>query len=250
MSSISKKIFISYSHDTKEYKEQVRKLADTLRIDYGLDVMGDFYIEDNPAGKQLPDLMENIRSSDKVICLLSPFYKIKADEGKGGVGYEKTIITDELFNDMGSEKFIPISLCKDIDFKEIAPHFLTSTRKAILRNAYQSDEEFIEDVAREIWTMPKNPKPPLGKNKLLSQEKKITDATEIDIGNIIEPSSHEIIFKNALFYAKNNDETNFRLLLKRVKKKVFVNLILFAKNMRTLSILKMKLNCMRLWTNL
>lgn len=216
-----KKVFVSYSHDSKEHKEKVRHMADVLREQYNLNVIGDFYDEDNPAGGQLPDLMEKIRSCDNVLCILSPLYKIKANEGKGGVGYEKTIITDELFHNIGSDKFIPVLFIEDVKFKDCVPDFLTSTRKALLRSASASHDSFIEEIARSIWVLPKKPKPPLGKNKLLSAESVMIDAESIDIEEIVLATNYQIIFKSALFYAKKNDEINFRTLLKKVRNQVF-----------------------------
>lgn len=218
-----KKVFISYSHDSSEHKKRIHRLADILRLDYELDVTGDFYDEDSPAGAQLPDLMEKIRECDRVICVLTPEYKTKADEGKGGVGYEKTIITDQLFHDIGSNKFIPIVISEDLKLNECTPNFLTSTRKAILSSEYENNELFIEEIARAIHYIPKNPKPPLGKNKLLDQ-KMIIDAENIDIERITDDSNCKIIFETSKHYANINDEINFRRLLNKVKKQVFIRL--------------------------
>ena len=41
-------------------------------------------------------------------------YVKKADEGKGGVGYEAMIVTGELVKNLGTSKFIPIVKQKSV----------------------------------------------------------------------------------------------------------------------------------------
>lgn len=226
------KVFISYAWDSKLHKKIVRSLADTLRITYGIDVIGDFYDEDNPPGGLITNFMESkIPQCDKVICVLTPTYKIKANEVTGGVGYEKSIITDELYRNMGSSKFIPVILSTELTLEDCAPQFLTSTRRALLRSSYETEELLIEEIARAIHEIPKKPKPPIGKNKLLDKEQDniVSNAEKIDISVITESQNHKIIFENALHYAKSNDEANFRLLFKKVKEQVFMDLIAFQE---------------------
>lgn len=218
-------IFISYSHDTDDHKIKVRELADTLRIRYGIDVIGDFYEEDNPTGGQLPDLMEKIRVCDKVICILTPLYKLKADEARGGVGYEKTIITSELYENVGSSKFIPVILDPNLDFSNCIPNFLTKTRKTIVRATFSSNDDFIDEIGRVIHQRPKNPKPPLGKNILDQMPEVAIPIEQIDISQVIKGDSYQVVFDAALFYAKQNDEYSYRSLAKKVKKEVIKELL-------------------------
>ncbi|KTC93588.1 toll/interleukin-1 receptor domain-containing protein [Legionella cincinnatiensis] len=218
-------IFISYSHDTHDHKVKVRELADTLRIKYGIDVIGDFYEEDNPTGGQLPDLMEKIRICDKVICILTPLYKLKADEARGGVGYEKTIITSELYENVGSSKFIPVILDENLDFNDCIPNFLTKTRKTIVRSTFNSNDDFIDEIGRVIYQRPKNPKPPLGRNILDQMPEVAIPIEQIDIVQVIKENNHQVVFDTALFYAKQNDEHSYRALAKKVKKEVIKELL-------------------------
>lgn len=219
------KVFISYSHETNDHKDKVRSLADELRIKYGLDVSGDFYEEDNPTGGQLPDLMEQIRFCDRVICILTPVYKNKANEAKGGVGYEKTIITSQLYEDIGSSKFIPVIIDETLDFNDCIPDFLTITRKAILRSTFNSNDSFVKEIARVIHKRPEKPKPPLGKNILDEEPQLEISIDQIDFTTIVKSESYPIIFETALFYAKKNDEHNYRALVKKVKKQVIQQLL-------------------------
>jgi hypothetical protein len=69
-------VFISYSWDSKDHKDWVRKLADYL-IDNGVNVILDQY--DLAAGKILTYFMESaVEKADKVIIILTPGYKLKS----------------------------------------------------------------------------------------------------------------------------------------------------------------------------
>ena len=49
-----------------------------------------------------------ISRADRVLMLCSDPYVQKADDGKGGVGYEAMIVTGELGKNLAMNKFIPI----------------------------------------------------------------------------------------------------------------------------------------------
>lgn len=99
-----KVIFISYCWESDEHKAWVKKLADdlsdefTVRIDQKL-----------PFGVELTKFMEEaVATSDKVLIIATPEYKRKADNRIRGVGYETSLITDDLVTDQNKIKFIPI----------------------------------------------------------------------------------------------------------------------------------------------
>lgn len=99
-------IFISYSWDDEDHKKWIKKLADDL-ISLGHNVLVDQY--DLIAGDSITQFMEeSITKSDKIIVVLTPTYKIKSVERKGGVGYEQQIISAEIMQGVGRRKFIPI----------------------------------------------------------------------------------------------------------------------------------------------
>jgi hypothetical protein len=50
-----------------------------------------------------------IRESDFVLLICTPIFAQKANAGVGGVGYEKSMVTGEIFEEAAStEKFVPI----------------------------------------------------------------------------------------------------------------------------------------------
>ena len=99
-------IFISYSHDSEKHKQWALKLAEDLRM-ASLKVT----IDQNHLrlGDDITAFMENgLSNSHRVIVICSENYVAKADNNKGGVGYEKMIISSELVQNLGTRKFIPI----------------------------------------------------------------------------------------------------------------------------------------------
>lgn len=97
------KCFISYSRDNSIHKEWVRKLGEELRKN-GVDVTLDQW--DLGPGMDLLSFMEtSIRESSFVLLVCSPEFAVKANTSSGGVGYEKGIVSGEIFYKLGSEKW-------------------------------------------------------------------------------------------------------------------------------------------------
>ena len=109
------KVFISYSHDSLDHKKWVLDLALRLRNN-GIDAIIDQW--DLKPGDDLPHYMEtNLASADYVLMICTKNYVSKANEGKGGVGYEKMIITSKLLAQINENKIIPIIKHSDSKLK-------------------------------------------------------------------------------------------------------------------------------------
>ena len=114
-------VLISYAWEEEdaEYMNWVERFAGDLRNN-GINAQIDKY---QPHGTDLVKFMLNsIRTAQKVLCILTPKYKEKAESGKGGAAYEGTIISHEIYNDQDTIKFIPI-LSKG-DFRSSTPDFI------------------------------------------------------------------------------------------------------------------------------
>lgn len=99
-----KKIFISYCWEDEEHQKWVHQLAKDLeeKFDVVIDIK-------QPLGTELNHFMEKMVSdSDKVLIIATPEYKGRADGRIKGVGYETSLITNELVSDQNKIKFIPI----------------------------------------------------------------------------------------------------------------------------------------------
>ena len=99
------KVFISYSHDSPEHKQWVSELSTKLRhkgVDAILD-QWDLRLGDDPTL-----FMEiGVRDSDRVLVICTDSYVGKANAGEGGVGYERMIVTAQLVQNLGTNKFNP-----------------------------------------------------------------------------------------------------------------------------------------------
>lgn len=97
-------VFISYSWEDEVHKERVERFVQLLRKN-NIYVL---YDQDMALGERVTDFMEMISRSEYVLFICTPKYKEKADLGKGGVKFEKNIITAELYERGNETKFIPV----------------------------------------------------------------------------------------------------------------------------------------------
>ena len=112
------KVFISYSWDSEEHKEQVLSLANTLRNPWGIETDIDQYVRAKPpfTPPQGWDLWmeKRIEWAEFVLIVCTETYKrrFRGDEEPGigrGVTWEGTIIRQHLYNDqLVNTKFIPV----------------------------------------------------------------------------------------------------------------------------------------------
>lgn len=99
-----KKIFISYSWEEDAHNKWVHELAEKLRKKFDVEID-----ERIPLGMDISVFMESkVANSDRVLMILSPIYKQKADSRISGVGYESVLMSGELYKNQDSIKFVPI----------------------------------------------------------------------------------------------------------------------------------------------
>lgn len=106
MNELDPIVFIHYSWDNEDHKNWALYLADRLISD-GVEIFFDRY--DLKLGSNNNYFMEKISKANKVLLIMTPEYKKKADERLNGIGYEYQIISTEFSKNISSnEKFIPI----------------------------------------------------------------------------------------------------------------------------------------------
>jgi hypothetical protein len=153
------KVFISYSHDSDEHKTWLIQLATRLRSN-GVDVILDAW--NTKLGSDLASFMEQgLSKSQRVICVCSEKYITKANDGKGGAGYEKQIMTAELVIDQNTNWIIPLVVNNSSSKK--MPTFL-GARKYISFEDPKLYEAKYEELLRDILEEPLLPIPPIGRN--------------------------------------------------------------------------------------
>ncbi|HAS6231978.1 toll/interleukin-1 receptor domain-containing protein [Vibrio vulnificus] len=152
------KVFISYSHDDQEHKLWVLQLAHRLR-NSGVDAILDQFRLG--LGSDLSSFMEHsIDESDRIIMVCTDNYVKKADSGKGGVGYEKMIITSEYMRKIDSTKVIPL-------IKQNGSHDVPMFLKTKLFVDFSKTDEYevaFDELLREIHGVPLFSEPPVGNN--------------------------------------------------------------------------------------
>jgi len=154
-------VFVSYSWDSEEHKLWVLKLsADLIRS--GVKVL----IDEWDLIKYQNDLhlfMESgIRDSDFVLIVCTPNYAQRANDRKGGVGVENTIITGEYHDKKTGVKYLPIVRDYRVKITESMPTYL-KTKSAIDFKQNEKYDQKIEELIRRILNIPRYQKPKLGK---------------------------------------------------------------------------------------
>lgn len=158
---IPPKVFISYSWTSPEYEETVLELATRLRND-GIDIVLDKW--ELKEGQDKYHFMEQMVKSDdvkKVLLLCDKKYKEKADSRKGGVGTESQIISQEIYNNVSQEKFIPIVMKRDESGKEYLPVFVKNRIFVDLSDDERYEQGY-ERLIRNLLNQPLYKKPELG----------------------------------------------------------------------------------------
>ncbi len=150
--------FISYSWDSEPHRIWVRSLAERLQSS-GVKTYLDQW--DVQPGADLTRYMEaSIRESEFVLLICTPSFAEKANAGLGGVGYEKLIVTGEIFGRVSPEtKFVP--LLRAGDGRTALPSYLRSKVFIDFRRDHDFARGF-ELLLRHLHRAPESQRPPLG----------------------------------------------------------------------------------------
>jgi len=190
--------FISYSHDSEAHKEWVLNLATRL-MSNGVDVILDQW--DLYLGSDLPSFMEGgLSDADRVIAVCSENYVIKANQGIGGVGYEKMILTADLMKNITSNKVIP--LIRSNESENTTPIFLSTKRYISFKNDSQFEQSYT-DLIKEVHGVTAKARPPVGENPYAKTDSPIAAETALKKAQYIS-SAFEGKIK---FNFENNDQT-------------------------------------------
>ena len=159
----TKKVFISYSWSSEEIKQKVLDLANTL-VDDGVEVILDRW--DLNIGQDKFKFMEQMVTDDtvdRVLIISDSVYAEKANSRQGGVGTETQIITPEIYQDAGQNRFIPIVFERDsVSGEACLPIYAKSRMYIDLSDDATFQEEYVR-LVREIYEKPDLRKPKLGK---------------------------------------------------------------------------------------
>lgn len=155
------KVFISYSWTSEQHEEWVIELATRLMQD-GVQAIFDKW--DLKVGHDANAFMESMVTDPtvtKVLLVCDATYAAKADGRMGGVGKEAQILTREIYEKAGQDKYAALITERDQDGKAITPvyyggrQYIDFSRPELAETAY-------EELLRWIWNKPRYEKPRLG----------------------------------------------------------------------------------------
>lgn len=134
------RVFISYTSTDIKNRNWVKDFACRLRkcgVNARLDM---FHLK---PGQDLPQWMTNeLIMADKVLLICDKYYAEKADNRKGGVGWETMIIQGDMLSRQEQNKYIAILRDEDID--QSLPIYVKSRYALNWANEEQIDKEFDE----------------------------------------------------------------------------------------------------------
>ena len=164
MTSAAPKVFVSYSHDSEAHKDWVLALATRL-VANGVDVVLDQW--DLRLGSDLPHFMEQgLSAAHRVLAVCTESYVVKANAGRGGVGYEKMILTAQLMQDVTSDRIVPVIRANS--HAQPVPTFLSSRVFIDFRDDLAFEAKYAE-LIRDIHGQEVKPRPPLGRNPFTAE---------------------------------------------------------------------------------
>ncbi|EEF57022.1 toll/interleukin-1 receptor domain-containing protein [Pedosphaera parvula] len=211
------KVFISYSHDTPAHKKWVADLASKL-MSNGIQVTLDQW-EIGP-GDDVPKFMEKgVSEADCVLMICTEAYVRKADDGKGGVGYEAMIVTGELVKNLGTSKFVPI--IRQENGGGVLPKSV-STRFYVNLSDEKSVEEQFKELLHKVHKVPKVKKPELGKNPFVGELGGGAAPAVVPVEVKVEDAS--AMYAAGLAIAQRGDLMGWRKLVQKTREPLAKNL--------------------------
>lgn len=163
------RVFVSYSWDGPTHEAWVLGLATRLRA-AGVEIVLDRW--DTALGSDLTTFMEKVGDTDyRVLAIVTDRYREKANDRKGGVGYEKRILSASVMADLDSSRIVPV-LRDSTDREAPLPTFMGATKYVDLHDGPNYEDNFVE-LVYELHGRQVMPKPPLGLSPFAEYE---TDA--------------------------------------------------------------------------
>jgi len=144
-----------------QHEQWVLDLAERLSGDGVIVILDKWDLKEGQDKHVFMEQMVNDKGISKVLVICDRGYQSKADDRKGGVGTETQLISREVYENTGQEKFIPVVKEYDQDGKPCIPHYMASRIYIDL----SSDEIFegnYQKLIRNLYNRPLLKKPPIG----------------------------------------------------------------------------------------
>jgi hypothetical protein len=131
-----------------------------------------------------------LSSSDRVLVICTPEYVRKANEGKGGVGFEKNILTAALLKDANDNSIIPV--VRSASSANLVPTFLVSKVYVDFRDDALFESGYGE-LIRDLHGEASRPRPPLGSNPFKRIEAAIDPVVSFGSERYVSPDMEGIV---------------------------------------------------------
>ncbi len=216
------KVFISYSHDSAAHRQWVLELGTKLRHK-GIDVVLDRW--DLTPGDNFTHFMEaGVRDLNWALVICTDNYVKRANDRKGGVGYEVQIVTAQLVDNLGIDKFIPI--IRHTSEQEKMPTFLGGRVYIDFTDDSRFNEKF-DDLLHKLYEVPVVEKPPLGeKPSFIKQEVSPIEGSDTQLPEIPEQVESAFdAYSVAIKLAEAENVLGWHQLVKRIKSNTFKSLV-------------------------
>lgn len=150
-------------------------------------------------GSDLPRFMEQgLSSAQRVLAVCTETYVQKANGSRGGVGYEKMILTAQLMQDVTSDRIIPVVRANTLT--PPVPIFLSSRVYIDFRDDLAFEAKYAE-LIRDIHGQEVKPRPPLGKNPFKAKESALAPIVSFGAERYTSPALNGIV---TFDYSNNN----------------------------------------------
>ena len=171
------KTFISYSWSSPTHETWVLDLATRLRND-GVDVKLDKW--ELAPGRDPIVFMEQMVTDPtvtKVLMITDRIYTEKANGRLGGVGKEAQILTAEIYEKVGEDKYAALVTEVDNNGKPYVPTYYNSRQYIDFTDVNRQEEKY-QELLRWIYDKPQHKKPKLGSTpSFISEPDAVTTAT-------------------------------------------------------------------------
>lgn len=148
-------VFVSYSWENEEHRNWVLNLAIRLRQRDAVDIILDQW-HLRPGMDKTVFMEQSVAGSDFVLLVCTPAYAARANSRKGGVGYEATIITGNLAENLGTDRFIPV--LRSGTWETAVPCWIKARLGLDLSGERYSEDEYCRLVQTLHKSIPNAPK--------------------------------------------------------------------------------------------
>lgn len=151
-------VFISYSWDSPEHSQWVAGLATYLRHRGINAILDQWHVR---PGEDLALFMSReVRESDRVLVICTENYVNRANNRTGGAGYEHSMVTGELMQQVDTARFIPV--IRQSGDQVLLPTEFRNRLYIDLRDSLVYAGQ-LEQLVQELHNVPR-PIPPIGQN--------------------------------------------------------------------------------------